>query len=126
MSLLHPSPGECVDRQTILRLKISNARKLEMEHRHFIDEYEVLQQFLEHTWFPEGKGSWRPLFEQYAVELGKVNQTLWDLEDEIRYLKNLSEEERQLRLERLVTVALAIPEMNDVRARVVAKLNALF
>lgn len=126
MPLLHPSPGECVDRQTILKLKIANAKAKEKESQHFQEEFESLVQFLEQHWFPKARGEWRQRFMQYTDELQTVNQTLWNLEDEIRELKAFPEEKRRLHRERIVAVAFAVPENNDVRARVVAKINALF
>jgi len=126
MLLLRPSPGVCVDRQVILRLKIAEAVRRSVESRHFVEEDRALQTYLERHWFPTIKHKQRKEFDLYSRELSKVNRGLWDLEDEIRYLRTLSESGRERETKRVVSIAFAIPELNDDRARLVQKINALF
>jgi len=126
MQLLRPSPGECVDRQTILRIKIQEAAKTGLDCRHFGDEDGELQLYLEKTWFQAATGAQVEQLELFSAELKKVNQSLWDLENKIRNLKLLSTEERDKRTKDIVSIALAIPELNDERARLVAVINSLF
>jgi hypothetical protein len=126
MQLLRPSPGECVDRQTILRIKIQEATKTDLDCKHFGDEERELQLYLEKTWFPAATADRVKQLELFSAELKKVNQSLWDLENKIRNLKSLSVEECDKKAREIVSVAFAIPELNDERARLVAEINALF
>jgi len=126
MLLLQPTPGACVDRQTILRFKMDEAARTRLDARHFADEHKALQLYLEENWFRRGEPNWIEQFDACAAELARVNQALWHLEDEIRHLRSLTPAERQTRTERVVTIALAIPELNDERASFVSKIDALF
>jgi len=126
MQLLRPSPGECVDRQTILQIKIQEATKAGSDCRHFRDEDGELQLYLKKTWFQAAKGDVVKRLELLSGDLKKVNQSLWDLENKIRYLKSLSKRQRDKRTEDIVSIALAIPELNDERARLVSVINSLF
>ena len=126
MLLIRPTPGACVDRQTILRLKMEEAARTGVDARHFAEEHKALQVYLEENWFSSGQPDWTEEFAACTSELARVNQALWHLEDEIRHLKSLAPEERQPKTERLVTIALAIPELNDERARIVSKIDTLF
>jgi hypothetical protein len=126
MLLIRPTPGACVDRQTILRLKMDEATRTGVDARHFADEHHALQLYLEENWFGNGQPNWIEQFHACTSELARVNQALWHLEDEIRHLKSLTPAERQTRTERVVTIALAIPELNDERAQMVSNIDALF
>lgn len=126
MQLLRPSPGEYVDRQTILQIKTQEAAKAGLDCRHFRDEDGELQLYLETTWFQAAQGDAVEQLELFSAELKKVNRSLWHLENKIRNLKSLSSEERDKRTKDIVSVALAIPELNDERARLVAVINSLF
>jgi hypothetical protein len=126
MQLLRPSPGECIDRQTILQIKIQEATKAGSDGRHFRDEDKELQLYLERTWFQAAQGEVVKRLELFSADLKKVNQSLWDLENKIRYLKSLPKEKRDKRTEDIVSIALAIPELNDERARLVGIINSLF
>ena len=126
MLLLRPSPGVCVDRQVILRLKIDEAVRRSVESGHFAKEDQALQVYLEEQWFRSINHSQRKEFDLYSRELSKVNRALWDLEDEIRRLRSLPQSGRERETKRIVSIAFAIPELNDDRARLVEKINALF
>jgi len=126
MLLLRPTPGVCVDRQSILRLKIDQASKRSLKSGHFADEHRALQDYLEEHWFPSIKHNQRKEFVLHSRALAKVNRALWDLEDEIRRLRSLSAGGRERASKHIVSIAFAIPELNDDRARLVEKINALF
>jgi hypothetical protein len=126
MLLLRPSPGVCIDRQVILRLKIDEAMKRSVGSRHFAEEHQALQVYLEKHWFPSIKRNQRKEFDLYSCELSKVNRALWGLEDEIRRLRSLPQSGRKRETKRIVSIAFAIPQLNDDRARVVEKINAPF
>jgi cell division protein ZapA (FtsZ GTPase activity inhibitor) len=81
---------------------------------------------MEKTWLQGKSGSQIQQLELFAAELRKVNQSLWDLENNIRHLRSLSREQRSRRIAEVVSIALAIPELNDERARIVAGINSLF
>jgi hypothetical protein len=97
-----------------------------LDAKHFAEEHRALQLYLEENWFPSATHNWPQQFEMHSSELARVNQALWDLENEIRHLKSLSSEERREKAERIVSIALAIPELNDDRAGFVGMINALF
>ena len=97
MQLLRPSPGECVDRQTILQIKIQEATKAGSHGQHFRDEDRELQLYLERTWFQAAKGDVVKRLELFSADLKKVNQSLWDLENKIRSLKLLPKAEQDKR-----------------------------
>jgi hypothetical protein len=126
MRLLRPPPGDCIDRQTILQIKIREAETIGLDSQHFKDEDAELQLYMEKTWLQGKSGSQIQQLELFAAELRKVNQSLWDLENNIRHLRSLSREQRSRRIAEVVSIALAIPELNDERARIVAGINSLF
>ena len=126
MLLLRPSPGACVDRQTILRLKIENSARRGVDATQFEEEDRALQLYLEQNWFSSSNRDWRGEFEKHSSELLQVNKALWNLEDEIRCLQSLPNEKRGERTERIVSIAFEIPQLNDERARLVEMINALF
>lgn len=126
MLLLRPSPGVCVDRQVILQLKIDEAARRSVESKHFAEEHQALEVYLEKHWFPSLKHKQRKEFDRYSRELSLVNRALWDLEDEIRHLKSLPQSGRERETKRIVSIAFDIPELNDDRAHLVGKINALF
>ncbi len=132
MWLLQPNPGEVVDRQSILHLKCAagNAKKLNVQP--FVDEINHLQDYLEKNWFRLAQQSIQPDYDTAFSQLKDVNARLWKLEDQIRELKrkfespnssaNYQEELKGL----IVQVALQIPELNDIRAELVRKINGFF
>ena len=74
MLLLRPTPGVCVDRQSILRLKIDQAAKRSLQSEHFADEHRALQGYLEEHWFPSIKHNQRKEFDLHSRDLAKVNR----------------------------------------------------
>jgi uncharacterized protein DUF6165 len=105
------SPGELLDKITILRIKsarISDAGKLKNVR------YEL--GLLERTWSDSVVGSSRVAGEE--VELQEVNERLWDIEDRIRDL------ERQNRFDaEFIALARSVYIENDQRAAIKKRIN---
>ena len=127
MGLLAPSPGEVVDRQTILELKIAAAEKNQISTGDFAREYDQLQAYL-------GKNSFtaKPGQDDYKVlyaKLKDVNTQLWNIEDEIRLIIRQAGAPANLTAEQKTAVgriSFAIPRLNDQRAELVQQINKLF
>ena len=105
------SPGELLDKITILRIKsarISDAGKLKNIR------YEL--GLLERTWTDSVAGASRVAGEE--VELQEVNERLWDIEDRIRDL------ERQERFDaEFIALARSVYIENDQRAAIKKRIN---
>ena len=114
MILVPVSPGELLDKITILRLKrerIADAAKLanvqvELDLLEAVEARELA-----------GKADYAPLL----VELQAVNALLWDIEDGKRDC-----ERRQAFDARFVALARSVYLENDRRAEIKRRLNALF
>lgn len=131
MRLLNPSPGEILDRMTILELKITFGHKKGVSTTHFEAEYAELQEALkgwtdslpESYYFDDDNGTnYQELMDKMAMErngLAAVNALLWDAEDRVRLLP----ETEAFTLARL---AKQIVAWNDARARHVQGLNKLY
>lgn len=153
MRLLHPNPGECIDRQTILALKIkySGATEdapttydTEMETSvgkvtrtimeggskvnvaHFIAENEEIQKYLENAWFPQLNIDQGEDFDEFHEELAEVNHQLWKLTDQQHVLRDAPDKYQALANQRAAEVLFAIADLNDKRAAIVKKVNQLF
>ena len=150
MRLLSPNPGECADRQTILELKIRYGSLAEPVHstntiaakdrvvtrttveniswvnvQPFIDENEIIQQYLEKHWFPDAPAvekDFNCLFE----ELGKINEEVWKLTDLAHTLTEAPDRMQITATLRAAETLFSITELNDKRARVVSRINSLF
>lgn len=118
MSLINPSPGELVDRKTILRLKIAAARERQVDDLHFQKELELIEAALL-EWLRKNAGADRRAYEEAAQGLAEVNRKLWQAEDEVRQLPRTERD-------RLAELAKLIPELNDRRADLVQRVNRLF
>ena len=105
------SPGELIDKLTILEIKTErtqDAAKL-ANVRHELD-------LLQETWRKSGHDQ-RVIQTQWD-ELRRINAELWDIEDLIR------EEERAQRFEaEFIRLARAVYVTNDARARVKREIN---
>lgn len=131
MRLLQPNPGECVDRQTILEIKMAFAEKKKLlrdgtgaiNTTHLVAEHRAIQSYLEKEWFKLVRKDLSKPYDELLLQLKQVNQRLWNLEDEIReYRKSPSRwPDKQI-----AACAFAIAEQNDLRATLVARINALF
>ena len=118
MRLIHPSPGELLDRETILHLKIEAGRRRPVSVAHFEEELKMIEAALA-DWFGKNPGADRRAYDEAAQELADVNRKLWDAEDEVRELPRSAQE-------RLAELAKWIPELNDRRADLVQRVNRLF
>ena len=154
MRLLKPSPGECVDRQTILQLKMAAAdpgnlstkvdadktitdgettwavNRTLVKNASTVDitpwqyEHEAIQQYLEKEWFPTRSIDIADSFDLLSDQLFEINQKLWKLEDEARELKGTSQ--NTARAFRAEVVLFEITMSNDKRAELVRQINQLF
>lgn len=118
MRLIKPSPGELLDRKTILRLKIEAGGRQQLDVAHFKEELELIETALS-DWLQKGAGADRKLLADAEKELAAVNQKLWHAEDEVRQTPR-SERDR------LAELAKLIPELNDYRALLVHRVNRVF
>lgn len=118
MRLIHPSPGELLDRKTILGLKIEAAQQRQVDAVHFQEELELIERALA-DWLRRNAGTDRRAYDEASKELAEVNRELWQAEDEVRQLPR-SERDR------LAALAKLIPELNDRRADLVQRVNRLF
>lgn len=109
--LIPISPGELLDKITILRIKserIQDPEKLENVRKelHMLDE--IWSQAVAED----------ATIQQLTDELTSINQALWDIEDDIR------DEERQKRFEnRFIELARSVYVTNDQRAEAKKKIN---
>jgi len=105
------SPGELLDKITILRIKaarITDAAKVANVQR------ELTQ--LEKTWKDSGAGAVDLVAEE--ANLTRVNEQLWVIEDEIR------DQERARRFEKkFIELARAVYVTNDERAAIKKRIN---
>jgi predicted nuclease with TOPRIM domain len=105
------SPGELIDKLTILEIKaerIRDSAKL-ANVRHEL-------QLLEDTWRKSGHD--QTAIQSQWDELRRINAELWDIEDRIR------DEERAQRFEaEFIRLARAVYITNDERARVKREIN---
>jgi hypothetical protein len=115
-NILNPSPGDLVDRQTILQIKIEHcgiegqghaptsveileqtAQKsvtrtkvsdlTEVNIQPFLIEHEAIQQRLELDWFSKLTPKQGDEFEELMGQLRHYNSELWKLEDQARVLR---------------------------------------
>ncbi|HLR88011.1 MAG TPA: DUF6165 family protein [Wenzhouxiangella sp.] len=112
MELLIPiSPGELLDKLTILEIKLERMDS-EAQLANVQREYDLLTE----VW--ERSGSREASIAQLRADLRKVNEALWVIEDDIR------EEERHKRFgERFIELARSVYVQNDERAAVKKKIN---
>ena len=118
MGLMNPSPGELLDRRTILRLKIEAGQRRQVDVGHFQEELGLIEAALA-DWLGKTADVDRRAYDEATKELAKVNRQLWGAEDEVRQL-------RRTERDRLADLAKLIPELNDRRADLVQKVNRLF
>lgn len=113
--LLNPGLGDYVDRATILRLKIRQARDLDVDHSHFQQELDELEERI---------GGLEQWMAQPANALARINERLWELNDRIRDAEKIfdrvySSEHRW----QLAQIAIDQYRWNLKRAELVAILN---
>jgi hypothetical protein len=109
--LVPVSPGELLDKITILRIKaarIMDAAKLA--------NVKTELALLEATWRGSGCAERASAQEERALE--RVNEQLWDIEDRIR-----DKESRQLFDREFIELARAVYVSNDERAAIKKRIN---
>lgn len=156
MLLFKTDPGQLVDRQTILELKIEhsnvefepektdiisdkrgsrvlqrtvvNKNALGTKIHLFFDELELIQKALLEKWIPDIYNSDDKVksYDELYEQLSEVNSQLWDLEDQIRILRDAPDKFEELAAKRAAEVAFAIADLNDKRAGIVKQFNSLW
>lgn len=115
-NILNPSPGDLVDRQTILQIKIEHcgveghghaptsvemleqspeksvsrttvSELTEVDIQPFLIEHEGIQKRLEMDWFPKLESVQGDEFDKLMQQLDHFNKELWKLEDQARVLR---------------------------------------
>lgn len=107
------SPGELIDKLTILELKLENITdpvKLDNVRR----EYDALNQIRERDITPSTK------LEQLTREIRSVNRHIWVIEDDIRMCEN-----NHLFDAKFIELARSVYFKNDLRARLKREINEL-
>ena len=105
------SIGELVDKVTILKIKLERIKD-KNKLKNVQKEYDVLTKSLSETIINEST-------KEYS-ELKKINETLWEIEDEIRI-----KEQRQEFDEQFIKLARSVYFENDVRADIKKRINIL-
>lgn len=152
MRLLKPLPGELVDRQTILELKIAHVESqkdfdnedVQVPHggitrtvvsnptkvnvHPFVDELELVRKCLMDNWIPtialdEEKVA---LYDKYFDELKAINDKLWDLQAELRVLRDAPDNHVDAARIRAGGVAFDIDFLNEQRANLVKSINQIW
>lgn len=123
MRLLNPSPGEILDRITILELKIVAAEKKEVNSSSFQAEKTELEEHLR-QWDQTLKESWPDETVWYEIgqqrnALVAINSLLWEAEDLVRELSDLE-------MSKLALLAKRIAKLNDGRAKAVQEIAKLY
>jgi uncharacterized protein YukE len=109
--LIPISPGELLDKITILRIKVAriqDAAKLANVKREL--------SLLEQTWKDSGASTHDVSLDERALE--NVNERLWDIEDRIR-----DKEARQTFDREFIELARAVYISNDERAAIKKRIN---
>lgn len=124
MRIITPACGECMDRLSILKLKIKSADAKGVPSTHFLEEKQELESYIA-SHFPH-IGSSGTIDDYYKLSqaLMEVNSNLWSLEDEIRIYVN-KKEVHAVDAPRIVDIALLIPVLNDKRAELVRNISSL-
>ena len=105
------SPGELLDKITILRIKVAriqDAAKLANVKRELT--------LLEQTWKDSGAAAHDVAIDERALE--NINERLWDIEDRIR-----DKEARQTFDREFIELARAVYICNDERAAIKKRIN---
>jgi hypothetical protein len=110
--LIEISPGELIDRITILQLKVSHVSDEQKKSR-LQDELDSLLTLSSE--FPAA-----PQLHTLTEELGALNARLWDIEDSVR----LCEKQGDFG-QRFITLARSVYQTNDQRIDVKRRINQL-
>lgn len=107
------SPGELVDKITILEIKLEHITPIE-KRNNIRRELKLLMRRKNEA-IPESL-----VLDRLTIDLKAINRRLWDIEDEIR------QHERDQKFdERFVTLARSVYKTNDRRAEIKARINSL-
>ena len=105
------SPGELLDKITILRIKV-----VRMQDAAKLANVKLELSLLEQTWRDAGCAT--PALAQEERQLHDVNERLWDIEDRIR-----DKEARQTFDREFIELARAVYICNDERAAIKKRIN---
>jgi Family of unknown function (DUF6165) len=114
MDILVPvSPGELLDKITILRIKVARIQEAAK-----LANVKVELALLEKTWRESaaGAGAHNTALDERALQ--NVNERLWDIEDRIR-----DKEARQTFDREFIDLARAVYQCNDERAAIKKRIN---
>ena len=107
------SPGELIDKITILEIKaerISDPEKLANVHRELRSLSATRKEALDPS----------PELDEFTAELRRINEQLWEIEDDIRDCERNGDFG-----ERFIELARAVYRTNDRRAAAKRKINEL-
>jgi hypothetical protein len=130
--LLNPNPGECVDRQTILILKVEAAKAAGIWAKPYADECTAIQKYLHENFLLLASKNLQDPYDRHYALLADINKRLWELEDNQRaalaYIKSqeVLKLDVQLDIKKYGVKAMLITELNDLRAQEVKEINTLF
>src|SRR5579862_8116377 len=105
------SPGELLDKITILRIKVAR-----IQDAGKLANVKLELALLEQTWKDSGAAAFDVALEERALE--NVNEQLWDIEDRIR-----DKEARQTFDRDFIELARAVYMRNDERAAIKKRIN---
>jgi len=109
--LVPVSPGELLDKITILRIKVARIQEAAK-----LANVKVELALLEQTWKDSGAAAHDVTRDEHALQ--KVNERLWDIEDLIR-----DKEARQTFDRDFIELARAVYQCNDERAAIKKRIN---
>jgi len=108
------SLGELIDKITILRIKSNKINSNEAQ-KNIRSELEKLEDIL------NTKISINNNLKNFEIKLSKINQSLWDIEDQLR------EKEREKKFdEKFISLARMVYYKNDERAKIKKMINKSF
>ena len=108
------SLGELIDKITILKIKFNKINSKEA-HKNIRLELEKLEQILNKTM------SINANLKNFEIKLSKINQTLWDIEDQLR------EKEKEKKFDKkFISLARMVYHKNDERAKIKRMINKSF
>jgi hypothetical protein len=105
------SPGELLDKITILRIKVARIQDAAK-----LANVKLELSLLERTWKDSGAGAHDVALDERALE--NVNERLWDIEDRIR-----DKEAHQTFDREFIELARAVYICNDERAAIKKRIN---
>lgn len=123
MRLLNPSPGEILDRVSILELKIKYGEKKGIDTARFLAEKSLLEEQMQNwnTWLREDKppqSAWDTI-AQKKNGLAAINALLWETEDMVRATDKTD-------VQTLAMCCVRVYTLNDGRADLVHELSKLY